>query len=411
MSHKEWIIRSFSEINSSDFFDQLKAKLRNDIESKGKAYILSVDEEEYKSYLAEKYSLAPLEIDFNNEIIEEPSLTFEWYEDKFHGIRRKIEVYNFTIKYSFTGSCELFRVRPSQYLVTSAEIFVSEHNNTVSFRFKLDKQEPAEFNRTKADFQRSAFANLKNTNQAASDWNQLIFKTIASIFNDIKSKYLKENDFFTAINVRVNNDTSSVFSAPMIKKRVIPQPLVPQNREFASEPIMATEMYHDVLKVIYDVGKNMEKKPSTYLGKDEEAIRDQFLLFLETRYEGITATGETFNKGGKTDIILKYANDGSNLFVAECKYWHGASELKGAISQLFDRYLTWRDSKVALLLFVNNIDFTNVLGVIQREVIKHKYYKKSVGKRGDTSFSYEFHLPQDVEKPVFLEVLAFHFLR
>lgn len=86
---------------------------------------------------------------------------------------------------------------------------------------------------------------------------------------------------------------------------------------------MATNMYHDVLKVIYDSGKGMERKPKLYIGKDEEGLRDQFLYVLETRYVGITATGETFNSIGKADIILKYANDGSNLFVAECKFWHG----------------------------------------------------------------------------------------
>jgi len=411
MSNKERIIRSFSEINSSDFFDQMKAKLRKDIESQGKTYILEVNEEDYKSYLAEKYSLDLLVIDYNNEIIDEPVVTSEFYDDQFHGIRRKVEVYNFTVTYYFSGSGELFRVKPSSYLVTSAEIYVNEHDGTVSYRFKLYKRDPAEFNRIKTDFRSRAFANMSSTNEAASNWNQSLPKTINSIFSQVKSKFIAENDFFTAINVRVNPDTSSVFSTPTIKKKIIPQPVVPKNMQFSSEPIMAMEMYDDVLRVIYAVGKNMEKKPSTYQGKDEEAIRDQFLLFLETRYEGITATGETFNKGGKTDIILKYSNDGSNLFVAECKYWHGASGLHSAISQLFERYLTWRDSKVALLLFVTNTDFSNVLEVIQHEVIKHKYFNKPIGKHGETSFSYEFRLPQDADKPVLLEVIAFHFLR
>lgn len=130
---------------------------------------------------------------------------------------------------------------------------------------------------------------------------------------------------------------------------------------------------------------------------------------METRYESTIASGETFNRGGKTDIILKYAKDGSNLFVAECKFWHGASEFLNAISQLFDRYLTWRDSKAALLLFVTNKDFTKVINTIKRETINHPYFLKSVGTRGETSFSFLFHLPQDNEKVVFLEIIAFHY--
>jgi hypothetical protein len=120
----------------------------------------------------------------------------------------------------------------------------------------------------------------------------------------------------------------------------------------------------------------MEKKPALYKDKDEEGLRDQFLFILETRYEGISATGETFNKKGKTDIILKYTADNTNLFVAECKFWKGASEFHQAIYQLFDRYLTWRDSKVALILFVQNRDFTKVLEIVNAESEKHEYFKK-----------------------------------
>jgi len=161
--------------------------------------------------------------------------------------------------------------------------------------------------------------------------------------------------------------------------------------------------------VIYQLGKSMEKKPSTYKDKDEEGIRDQFLLVLETRYDSTTASGETFNRDGKTDIILKFAKDGSNLFVAECKFWHGPSEFHNAISQLFDRYLTWRDSKVAILLFVTNKDFTKVIDTIKKETPSHLYFLKTIGTRGETSFSFHFHLPQDKNKIVFLEIIAFHF--
>jgi predicted alpha/beta-fold hydrolase len=153
----------------------------------------------------------------------------------------------------------------------------------------------------------------------------------------------------------------------------------------------------------------METKPSLYQKKDEESLRDQFLFVLESRYESTTATGETFNHNGRADILLKYAKDSSNLFVAECKLWYGASEFINGISQLFDRYLTWRDSKTALLLFVKNKDFSNVLFTIKDEVKKHPYFVRENGLRGDSSFSYIFRLPQDPQKEVLFEIIAFHF--
>jgi hypothetical protein len=172
---------------------------------------------------------------------------------------------------------------------------------------------------------------------------------------------------------------------------------------------MSTEMYEDVLRILYDAGKNMERKPALYIGKDEEGLRDQFLFILETRYVGVTATGETFNRSGKTDILLKYANDGSNLFIAECKFWHGKVKYFNAIDQLFENYLSWSDSKVAILVFVKNKDFTNIIREVLSETNKHKYFVKFKGNRQESSLSYIFSLPQDAQKEVYLEIMLFHY--
>jgi len=88
--------------------------------------------------------------------------------------------------------------------------------------------------------------------------------------------------------------------------------------------------------------------PSTYSNKGEEDLRDHILLVLEPRFQG-SATGETFNKTGKTDILLRF--EGKNVFIAECKFWNGIKLFFETISQLL-AYLTWRDSKAAVIIFV-----------------------------------------------------------
>jgi hypothetical protein len=261
----------------------------------------------------------------------------------------------------------------------------------------------------KAEIYSNAFENLHRVNDHLAELLITLPSYIKLIFKTEKDKLLEENGFFKAINVSINNNTSTVFSVPTISKKIIPEPIIKPNKEFSTEPTMAVEMYDHILKVIYELGKSMEMKPSTYYNKDEEGLRDQILLVLETRYDGVTATGETFNRGGKTDIILKYSKDNSNLFVAECKFWHGGSEFLKAISQLFERYLTWRDSKTALILFVKNKDFSNVITTMKNDIISHPYFVKQNGNRGESSFSYIFRLPQDVQKEVFLEIILFHY--
>lgn len=403
-------MRAFNEISNYDFENARLEQMVREIRSKGKEYILKVDEQEFVEYLHEKYLLEPLQIFDETESVETPRISKETINKEVYS-RSSYErdTYTFTIKYNYTGSEELFRVQSNPWTMVSYEINVNSTNQIVSFSFKIYRQDPEEFKRTKSQCYRDAFANLDNINKNVANFNRNLKDAINRAFQREKEKYLKENDFFSAINIKVNSDTKSVFTAPTITKKIIPQPTVSKNKEFSSEPMMSTEMYNDVLKVIYDSGKNMEKKPALYVGKDEEGLRDQFLFVLETRYEGTTATGETFNRSGKTDIILKYAKDASNLFVAECKFWHGGSEFLAAISQLFDRYLTWRDSKAALLMFVKNKDFSNVLATIKKEVKGHNLFIKESGTRGDTSFSFIFCLPQDKDKHVLFEIMAFHY--
>lgn len=403
-------MRAFNEIFLKDFEQDRLIEMVNEILSKGKDYLLKVDEQEFIEYLHQKYLLEPLQIIDETESFELPRISKESINNEVYGRSAYEEdTYGFTIRYNYTGSEELFRVQSNPWTMTSYDINVDSRNNIVAFGFKMYKQDPEDFKRIKNQSYRDAFANLININKNASEFNLSLKDRIVSVFQREKEKYLKENDFFTAINIKVNPDTKSVFTAPTITKKIIPQPTVSKSKEFSSEPMMSTEMYSDVLKVVYDSGKNMEKKPALYVGKDEEGLRDQFLFVLETRYEGATATGETFNRSGKTDIILKYAKDGSNLFVAECKFWHGASEFLAAISQLFDRYLTWRDSKASLLLFVKNKDFSSVIATIKKEAKEHRLFIRESGEHGESSFSFIFCLPQDKDKHVLFEIMAFHY--
>lgn len=400
-------IRSFNEKDEFTYIQELVGRINNAIQYDGKEYILNVDEDEYVNYLEDKNKLIPLEIDMESEHIAEPIIKKEYREDRIWGERLAVDVYKFIISYTYSGTKELFSISPSTKALTSYDIFL-EKDNIVSFAIKLTKLEKEDFIRAKKDAYSSAFANLSNVNNFVDRWNNGLQALIKERFLATKNKYINENSFFAAINVKTNKAASSVFSVPTVKKIETPKPQLQGKKMYTPEPSMVDDTYKDILDIIYSVGKSIEKKPSLYQGKDEEALRDQFLLFLETRYEGTTATGETFNKEGKTDILLKY-QDGTNLFIAECKIWHGEEHFLKAISQLFDRYLTWRDSKVAVIVFVKNKEISNVIKIVKSGVLKHDYFLKELDASKDSSFSYKFHLKDDKEKAIFLEVMLFHF--
>ncbi|WP_343614988.1 hypothetical protein [Flavobacterium sp.] len=192
-------------------------------------------------------------------------------------------------------------------------------------------------------------------------------------------------------------DLKSLFEKKesVIKKREIP------SKDFS------IELYNDVLTTIYKAYRGAEQKPSIYSGKGEEDLRDYGLAFLESRYTGAVAAGEAFNKNGKTDIILK-SDDGSNLFVAEFKVWHGSVQFHQALEQLFG-YLTWRDTKSTLVLFVRNADFSAVLAKIKEEAANSIYYVKYLKDREESSFSYIFRHKDHPNREIQIEIMAFSF--
>lgn len=403
-------MKAFNEQDNYSFFNERSAELMSEIRSKGKEYLLKIDEQVFKKYLYDKYMLEPIEISLQTEEVNEPIIRKELVQDPYYREKFHREVYVFKINYHFIGSFELFKVRPTTWRMVSESIKVDSYSSRVSIEIVLNRKDPEEFKRLKKDTFERAFGNVENINANVKSWNEKLSGMIDTYFNPVKKEYIDENDFFTAINLksRTNSD-GEAFSVPAVRKKIIPQlPQIGKNEPTLSEPMLAIEVYNDILKLLYDTGRNMEKKPSLYIKKEEEALRDQFLLLLETRYDGLTATGEAFNRSGKTDILIKNSKDGSNVFVAECKFWHGIKEFYNAISQLLS-YLTWRDSKTALMLFVKNKDFKSVMNLVNMEIDRHPEFKKSNGERGDSSFSYIFSLPQDKNKSILLEILFFHF--
>lgn len=400
-------MRAFNENSFNEFTEKRSGQIKTEIYSRPKEYIIGVDEQQYLEYLSDKYFVEPLSINFTDEGIHQPRKQRERRENR-RGDDYEIEIFYCTVSYFFTGMPVIFRLKSNPWNWSSYEIEVDDRKMTVSVSFTIDRQDPELFRKTLEQAKRDAFSNLENANNNVNSWNTGLPALVENLFRTQKVEILNENNFFAAINLKVTGPAESSFAVPVIRKKLIPQPTISKSQGVSNYPTVSEQQYEDLLKLLYDLGQGMERKPSLYKGKDENGIRDFFLSHLELRYEGVTATGETFNNIGKTDICLKYAPDGSNLFIAECKFWTGQKYFLATISQLLG-YLTWRDSKVAVMMFVQNNDMTAVLHNIKTEISNHPEYLKSTGQHGESSLSYIFCLPQDRNKEIRLEIMAFHF--
>ena len=139
---------------------------------------------------------------------------------------------------------------------------------------------------------------------------------------------------------------------------------------------MVEGLYLHIINVIEAMARGMERSPGDYVTWSEPKLRDA-LLVAAMHYHG-QATGETFNKKGKTDILVRYAD--RNLFIGECKWWSGAkaftmsteSEIS-ALDQLLS-YSTWRDAKLALVVFIRQKNIDGVIASAREAVEAHSSF-------------------------------------
>jgi hypothetical protein len=174
------------------------------------------------------------------------------------------------------------------------------------------------------------------------------------------------------------------------------------------DPTLLIEEYEYILRVLLDAALAMERSPGTFAKLKEEEIRDFLLILLNGHYEG-SASSETFNAGGKTDILIRH--HGQNAFIAECKFWRGAKSFRQAIEQVHSN-TTWRDTKAAVLLFIRDQLVAPTLDSARAELRTDPRFKRS----------YEFREPRlktpgvegfimgrtgDLARELILSVLAF----
>ena len=191
--------------------------------------------------------------------------------------------------------------------------------------------------------------------------------------------------------------------SPEVRRKIKPS-LPPASTEpYEPEPALSDDDYEHILGVIQNMVQVMERSPSAFAAIDEESLRSHFLVQLNGHYEG-QATGETFNYEGKTDILIRV--NGKNIFIAECKYWGGPKKLTETIDQLLG-YSSWRDTKVAVIIFNRRKNFSKVLDTIPETVAAHKCYKRFLGKVSETNFRYVFSNRDDPNREMILSVLSF----
>lgn len=173
-----------------------------------------------------------------------------------------------------------------------------------------------------------------------------------------------------------------------------------------------SQIYEKILEIISRTGNDMERRVLSHKDRNEPELRDVLLASLNS-HKNIFSSGESFNKRGKTDILVSSLNE--TVFIAECKIWRGKKSLQEAITQLLS-YLTWQDNRVALIVFYKNREFLSSLQDIPNIVtsfFQEKELRLSVDKeyKADVKNVFRFICghPADKSREIIFTILMFDF--
>ncbi|HWQ22580.1 MAG TPA: hypothetical protein VNK94_00575 [Gaiellaceae bacterium] len=188
----------------------------------------------------------------------------------------------------------------------------------------------------------------------------------------------------------------------------VPSPVTPARAEtpIPLEPTLGDEHFEHILHILRAFFAQVERTPETYAKLSEEERRDLIVTTLNTHYRGQT-TAEAFNAHGKTDILVRV--DDRNVFIGEAKFWSGEKAFTEAVDQLFS-YAAWRDTKLALIVFVREKGFSAIVQKAQAALEEHTAFGSWEETATETELRAQMRWPGDDERLADLNVFLVHSL-
>lgn len=397
------------------------AEMKAEIEQATDDYILSVGEATYIEYLVGKHGLEVPEFNFGDcwqDEAEEREVRGEEMPDRIQytvepGQTFRRPVYRFCVPLS--GYVGWLHHRPRRFSPMNQRINANE--NALFFEIIGPAEGGAEevgqvAEKTLKTLEVNVNAWIANVQEVNAAMRELAETTL----RERKQRTISRRSTMAAIGIpiRLRDNLPATYAIPPLEARrkvsIQPPPLT--ESDFMPDPTMDDQDYQVILKMLDGFLREIERHPSLYERKVddgspdrlEEALRDQLLLHLAPQFEG-SATAETFNAAGKTDILVRH--DNKNAFVAECKIWGGPSDFLASIDQLLG-YLTWRDSKAALVVFVRNQEISAVVSAIAETIGRHSCYVRTADPMNEAWTNHILHLPSDANREVRLAVLLCH---
>lgn len=355
--------------------DHQRRLLAEEVDSAPEEHVLQVDENAWAAALVERYEAeAPVLQPEDWSISKPEEIRVDVSHDQSRAIWSEGPVYisgfRVSVHVPFTGDAGVFGMRASSFTYNPPRGSVRGNEVVKVIEYPHDAQ---------ANIRGIADTFVSDLQQylgwARSDieaFNRTLEGEARGAISRRRERLIRLRDQVAEAGIPVRGEAGD---RTYIASALVRRPGPPMARQAAStpmplEPVLADQTFEHILEIVRSVGRDMERSPATYREMGEEDLRQVIVAMLNTHYRGET-TAEAFNLTGKTDILVRH--EGRNLFIAECKVWSGAKGFSATIDQLFG-YAAWRDTKLAVVMFVRQADLTAVIEAARTALENHPQF-------------------------------------
>lgn len=383
--------------------------MQKEVEGLDENRLLNTPPEDLKRYLVEKHGITPITLLRDQWYADYQDAPVDVRHDRMRGIHDRsrpamVAGERVEVHIPFEGESELFYAKANTFTLNPPRADIE--GNELILRYDTPSDQPRDIRALVDQALQQVEQHLQWQRGMIDAHNNSLPAAAEQAIHQRRERLLAQSQRAEALGIPIKRraDAPKTYALPTVKRKAVPTLPPATTAQFKPEPALAMELYEHILKVVQDMALVMERSPDAFKAMNEEALRTHFLVPLNGQFEG-KATAETFNMGGKTDILLREGD--RNVFIAECKFWKGPKAFGEAIDQLLG-YATWRDGKTAILVFNRGTDTSTVLTGIDTTAKAHANFKRAVTWPHESGYRYTFHANGDKNRELILTVLVFH---
>ena len=398
----------FNNWHLKDFLDSRKRDLLSSIDNEKLEYLASVDQKEYLDYKNSEFEIQVPTIDEDNIEIDQHEQRVERHNEFYTRIGY-VDGVVMHVLIPYDGDKKLLQSRPNTYTTMFPQAGINDQYIVIEIGLSMSEIETCDMHQIIQQQIDLIKTYLSYASKDIAEFNSSI-KTIAKERMDYQiNKYKKICKMNATLPYKIQRypEAQETYKVPTVVKKIALTKPESHQRKNIPEPSLELNEYDNIIEICSNMSTVMERSPSDFAKMKEETIRSHFLVQLNSQYQG-QATGETFNSNGKTDILIR--NENQNVFIAECKFWKGKNGYLSTIDQLLG-YVTYRDTKTAVFMFVKNKKFTEIFNQMKEVIEEHpnfvKFIESYTPPKGSSAFRCEFKNQNDDEKHFYITIMAF----